>query len=104
MLLQKNIVKKYLAFLPDKQTQEAWKWVREPSLDPLSYQEEQEVRMCLLSSNRNEILNIDTSRLIHKIRLSPFYSPVHNKKEKSQLEEQFKELSSLIELSHLYES
>lgn len=70
----------------------------------VSYQEEQELRMCLLSSNRNEILNIDTSRLIRKIRLSPFYSPVHNKKEKSQLEEQFKELSSLIELSHLYES
>ena len=34
MLLQKNIVKKYLALLPDEQTQEAWKWVREPSLDP----------------------------------------------------------------------
>ena len=30
MLLQKNIVKKYLALLPDEQTQEAWKWVREP--------------------------------------------------------------------------
>jgi uncharacterized membrane protein len=24
MLLQKNIVKKYLALLPDEQTQEAW--------------------------------------------------------------------------------
>ena len=35
MLLQKNIVKKYLALLPDEQTQEAWKWVREPSLDPI---------------------------------------------------------------------
>ena len=34
MLLQKNIVKKYLALLPDEQTQEAWKWVREPSLEP----------------------------------------------------------------------
>ena len=34
MLLQKNIVKKYLALLPDEQTQEAWKWVKEPSLDP----------------------------------------------------------------------
>ena len=34
MLLQKNIVKKYLALLPDEQTQEAWKWVREPPLDP----------------------------------------------------------------------
>ena len=34
MLLQKNIVKNYLALLPDEQTQEAWKWVREPSLDP----------------------------------------------------------------------
>jgi addiction module HigA family antidote len=37
MLLQKNIVKKYLALLPDEQTQEAWKWVREPSLDPSCY-------------------------------------------------------------------
>ena len=32
MLLQKNIVKKYLALLPDEQTQKAWKWVREPLL------------------------------------------------------------------------
>jgi len=33
MLLQKNIVKKYLALLPDEQTQKAWKWVR-TSPDP----------------------------------------------------------------------
>lgn len=69
----------------------------------VSYQEEQELRMCLLSSNCNETLNIDTAKLIHKIRLSPFCSPEQNKREKLQIESQFEQLSSLIELSHLYE-
>lgn len=69
----------------------------------ISYQEEQELRMCLLSDDCNEMLDIDTIRLIRKIRLSPFYSLAYNKKEKLLLGNQFKHLSSLIELSHLYE-
>ena len=39
----------------------------------ISYQDEQELRMCLLSSAKNELLNIDILKLIHKIRLSPFF-------------------------------
>lgn len=69
----------------------------------ISYQEEQELRMCLLSSNHHEKLDIDTSRQIRKIRLSPFCSLDYNKKEKTQLENQFKHLSSRFELSHLCE-
>ncbi len=69
----------------------------------VSYQEEQELRMCLLSSNHHEILDIDTFRLIHKIRLSPFNSLTQNMEEKMLLENKFKQLSTLIELSHLYE-
>lgn len=69
----------------------------------ISYQEEQELRMCLLSSNHHEKLDIDTSRLIRKIRLSPFCSLEYNKKEKKQLENQFKPLSSRFELPHLCE-
>ena len=69
----------------------------------VSYQEEQELRMCLLSSNHHEALDIDTSRLIHKIRLSPFNSLAQNMEERMLLENQFQQLSALIELSHLYE-
>ncbi len=69
----------------------------------ISYQDEQEVRMCILSSANNELINIDTSKLIHKLRLSPFYSLKQNKEEKARLENQFDQLSSRIEFSHLYE-
>jgi len=69
----------------------------------VSYQEEQELRMCLLSSNHHEALDIDTSKLIHKIRLSPFNSLAQNMEERMLLENQFQQLSALIELSHLYE-
>ena len=69
----------------------------------ISYQDEQELRMCLLSSAENELLNIDTSKLIHKIRLSPFVSKEQNKNDKVQLENQFELSPTLVELSHLYE-
>ena len=69
----------------------------------ISYQEEQEIRMCILSSANNELLNIDTEKLIHKIRLSPLLSVEQNEKEKKQLESIDKNLSSIIEYSHLYE-
>ena len=49
----------------------------------ISYQDEQELRMCLLSSAKNELLNIDILKLIHKIR--------------------FKLAPTIVELSHLYE-
>ena len=62
-----------------------------------------ELRMCLLSSAENELLNIDTSKLIHKIRLSPFVSKEQNKNDKVQLENQFELSPTLVELSHLYE-
>ena len=48
MLLQKNIVKKYLALLPDEQTQEAWKWVREPSLDPFICKQNRTIEQSLV--------------------------------------------------------
>lgn len=69
----------------------------------VSYQDEQELRVCLLSSARNVLLNIDTLKLIHKVRLSPFVPLEQNKREKVELENQFKQLTSLVELSHLYD-
>ena len=69
----------------------------------ISYQDEQEIRMCILSSANNELLNIDTEKLIHKIRLSPLLSVEQNEKEKKQLESIDKNLLSIIEYSHLYE-
>ena len=69
----------------------------------VSYQDEQELRMCLLSSDNSVLLNIDTSKLIHKVRLSPFVPIEQNKREKNEIENQFKQLLSLVELSHLYD-
>jgi hypothetical protein len=69
----------------------------------ISYQDEQELRMCLLSSAHSVLLSVDTSKLIHKVRLSPFVPLEQNKREKDELENQFKQLSSLVELSHLYD-
>ena len=69
----------------------------------VSYQDEQELRMCLLSSASSVSLSIDTSKLIHKVRLSPFVPLEQNKREKEELENQFLQLSSLVELSHLYD-
>lgn len=69
----------------------------------VSYQDEQELRMCLLSSAHCVLLNIETSKLIHKVRLSPFVPLKQCKREKDELENQFKQLSSLVELSHLYD-
>ena len=58
----------------------------------VSYQDEQELRMCLLSSDNSVLLNIDTSKLIHKVRLSPFVPIEQNKREKNEIENQFKQL------------
>lgn len=69
----------------------------------ISYQDEQELRLCLLSSSYCERLDVDTERLIHKVRLSPFLSTEQNRKEKEELESEFESLSTLVELSHLYE-
>ena len=69
----------------------------------ISYQDEQELRMCVLSSAKNELLSIDTSKLIHKIRLSPFSTKEQSMKEKAQLECNFKLPPAQVELSHLYE-
>lgn len=63
MLLQKNIVKKYLALLPDEQTQEAWKWVREPSLDP-----SQRRRRVMLDSDLAEQYKVETKNLKRAVR------------------------------------
>jgi len=69
----------------------------------ISYQDEQELRMCLLSSAKNELLNIDILKLIHKIRLSPFLTKEQSKKDKVELERIFKLAPTIVELSHLYE-
>lgn len=69
----------------------------------ISYQDEQEVRMCILSSEQCVRLDIDTSKLIHKVRLSPFFSIEQNKKDKEELKKLYKSLSPLVELSHMYE-
>lgn len=69
----------------------------------ISYQDEQELRMCLLSSAKNELLNIDVLKLIHKIRLSPFLTKEQSKKDKVELERIFKLAPTIVELSHLYE-
>ena len=69
----------------------------------ISYQDEQELRMCLLSSAKNELLNIDILKLIHKIRLSPFLTKEQSKKDKVELEHIFKLAPTIVELSHLYE-
>ena len=59
--------------------------------------------MCLLSSAKNELLNIDILKLIHKIRLSPFLTKEQSKKDKVELERIFKLAPTIVELSHLYE-
>ena len=70
MLLQKNIVKKYLALLPDEQTQEAWKWVREPSLDPSQAWVQEWDNLYLIGTFPSLQLNIDDYPAIKNYLLS----------------------------------
>lgn len=65
----------------------------------IAYQDEQEIRMCILSRNRYELLDVDLQNMIEKIRLSPYLS----KSLMPFLEDTFPFLKGKVELSHIVE-
>lgn len=68
-----------------------------------AYQYEQELRIALLSTASNIRLEVNLERLIHKIRLSPFFSQRMCNMIKDTLEKDYS-LSGKIEKSHILEN
>ena len=69
----------------------------------LAYEDEKEIRLCVLSTEHHEDLKIDNETLIKKILLSPLLSKRFNLILKYGLENSFDFLREKIELSHLIE-
>lgn len=68
-----------------------------------AYQDEQEIRLCLLCNEHHFLLNIDTKVLIKDIILNPFFSKCYQNFLKDSIEERYKFLDGRINYSHLLE-
>lgn len=68
-----------------------------------AYQYEQEIRIAVLSTASKILLDVNLERLIHKIRLSPYFSQRMCKMIKETLEKEYS-LSGKIEKSHILEN
>ena len=69
----------------------------------LAYEDETELRLCVLSTEHHEVLKINNETLIKKIILSPLLSRQYNVILKNGLENSFEFLRGKIEFSHLIE-
>lgn len=69
----------------------------------VSYKDEQEVRLCILSNNHNVKLDVDCAKLIHKLTINPFFNKSYQQFLKETLENKYKYLEGKILYSHLLE-
>lgn len=70
---------------------------------PIHYDKEQELRLCTLCSEDELFLDVDVSKMIHGILLSPFISKSYADFIKSSLENKFGSLKGKIQKSKLLE-
>ena len=70
----------------------------------IAYQDEQEIRLCLLTTAHHVEIPINLERLIHAIRLSPFFSKFRNRMIHDSLINRYPILERKIEYSHILEA
>ena len=69
----------------------------------VSYKDEQEIRMCILSCDHHVMLKVDCAKLIHTLTVNPFFSKSYQQFLKETIEYKYTYLRGKIQYSHLLE-
>ena len=67
------------------------------------YEKEQEIRLCAMCMDNELLLNVDTTKLIHEVLLSPFISDDYSSFIIKSLEDRFEQLKGKIKKSKILE-